>query len=150
METREVQIVRLFNEAINRHDVESLCSFMSPDHAFIDSGGGVTTGVETMRKGWKDFFEMFPDYRNEMLGFLQDGNLVMAYGRASGTYNGKRGLVPENRITMPAAWKAVIQNSLILEWQVYADWSEGLKICEEDDKAGQPLNDGSAEGHCLP
>ena len=140
METNEIRIVRLFNEAINRHDVEALCSFMAPDHAFIDAGGRVTTGVETMKKGWKDFFRMFPDYHNEMSGFLQNGNTIMAYGRAAGTYNGTRGLVPENRITMPAAWKAVIQNGLIREWQVFADWSEGVKIVEEDKKSDNGLN----------
>ena len=139
METQEIRIVRLFNEAINRHDVEALCSFMSPDHTFIDAGGGITTGIETMKKGWEDFFQMFPDYRNEMSGYLQDGNIIMAYGRATGTYNGKRGLVLENSITMPAAWKAVIQNGLIREWQVYADWSEGVKIVEEDGRANKPL-----------
>lgn len=135
METEGIRIVRMFNDAINRHDVEALCSFMAPDHTFIDSGGGTTTGIETMRQGWRDFFEMFPDYRNEMAGFLQDGNTIMAYGRATGTYSGKRGLVPENRITMPAAWKAVIEDGLIREWQVYADWSESRKIFEEDGRA---------------
>lgn len=139
METQEIRIVRLFNEAINRHDVEALCSFMAPDHTFIDAGGGITTGIETMKKGWEDFFQMFPDYRNEMSGYLQDGNIIMAYGCATGTYNGKRGLVLENRITMPAAWKAVIQNGLIRDWQVYADWSEGVKIIEEDGRANKPL-----------
>jgi len=135
METEEIRLVRAFNEAINRHDVEALCALMAPDHSFIDSGGGVTTGVETMKTGWSDFFRMFPDYENDMSGFLQDGNAVMAYGGASGTYNGKRGLVPENRITMPAAWRAIVRNGLIQEWQVFADWSEGAKIMEEDERS---------------
>ena len=125
----------MFNEAINRQDVTALCSFMAPDHTFFDPGGGATVGVESMRKGWSEFFQMFPDYRNEMLGFLQEANTIMAYGRAVGTYNGNRGLVPENRITMPAAWRAVIENGLIREWQVYADWSEAAKIFDEDEKA---------------
>jgi ketosteroid isomerase-like protein len=135
MESEEIRTVRLFNQAINRHDVERLCSLMAADHAFIDSGGTVTTGVNVMKDGWRDFFEMFPDYRNEFSGYLQNGDTVMAFGRASGTYNGKRGLVPENRITMPAAWRAIVQHGRVLEWQVYADWSEGGKTIEEDERA---------------
>ena len=55
---------------------------------------------------------------------------------AFGTFNGKRGLVPENRIKMPAAWKAMVANGKIKHWQVYADWTEGCRIIEEDKKAG--------------
>jgi hypothetical protein len=57
---------------------------------------------------------------------------VAVFGFASGTYNGKRGLVTENRIAMPAAWKAVVERDRIKFWQVYADWTEGCKIIEQD------------------
>jgi len=61
---------------------------------------------------------------------------VAAFGSAAGTYNGKRGLVPENRIEMPAAWKAIVENGKIKFWQVYADWTEGYKIINEDNEKG--------------
>ena len=145
MESEEIRTVRLFNEAINRHDVESLGSLMPVDHTFIDSGGTVTSGVDKMKDGWKDFFRMFPDYRHEISGYLQNGNTIMAFGHASGTYNGKRGLVAENRITMPAAWRAVVQHGRVSEWQVYADWSECGKTIEEDERANKAM-EGTGEG----
>ena len=137
METAEIRVVRLFNEAINNHDIEALSSLMTSDHKFIDPGGGVTIGQETMKEGWKGFFQMFPDYRNEIHEFLQNGCTVMAHGRAFGTYNGKHGPVPENKITMPAAWRAVVQDGLICQWQVFADWSEAGKTIEENERANQ-------------
>ena len=137
MEANAVGVVRAFMEAINAGDVEGLAGLMTEDHTFIDSGGTVVTGSEGMTEGWRGFFEMFPDYRNEVEGYLQDGHLVMAYGTARGTYNGNRGLVPENLIEMPAAWRAVVEDNRIKEWQVYADWAEGAAIIEADGKARQ-------------
>ena len=67
---------------------------------------------------------------------IQDKETIGAFGHAAGTYNGNRGLLAENRIEMPAAWKAVVEGEKISYWQVYADWSEGTKIIEEDQKQG--------------
>jgi hypothetical protein len=58
------------------------------------------------------------------------------FGLAAGTYNGKRGLVPANRIEMPAAWQAVVAGDRIKIWQVYADWTAGCKIIDEDQRTG--------------
>ena len=67
---------------------------------------------------------------------MADTERVAVFGRTRGTDNGKRGLVAENRIEMPAAWKAVVSNGEIKVWQVYADWTEGLKKIDEDNKSG--------------
>jgi len=132
MDTNEKKVVLAFNRAINHADVETLTSLMSPDHVFMDTMGGKITGKETLARGWREFFRMFPDYRNTIEGWCQSGNTVMAHGHASGTYNGKKGLMPENRISMPAAWKAVIDGDKVKEWRVYADWTEGRSIIEKD------------------
>ena len=87
-----------------------------------------------MIAGWKDYFRMFPDYEVRVEEVLADDCLVGAFGSAVGTYNGKRGIVAENRIAMPAAWRALVENGKIKRWQVYADWTEGTKIIEEDGK----------------
>ena len=137
METQEIRIVQTFNNAINEGNVELMSSLMTEDHTFVDASGAAHAGVRAMTEGWKDFFSMFPDYKNNFEKILQDGNLVVALGTASGTYNGNRGLVPENRIKWSAAWKAIVENDKIKLWQVYADWSEGLKIIEEDQKANK-------------
>lgn len=127
--------MRAFVAAINRRDASLVCSLMTEDHTFVDSRGTVASGRERMEKGWREFFRMFPDYRIVLQVLLQDGSVVAAFGSASGTYNGRRGLVPENRIEMPAAWKAVVEDGEIKSWQVYADWTEGYRIIDEDGRA---------------
>ena len=140
METKEIRIVKTFNNAINEGNVELLSRLMTEDHTFIDASGAAHSGVKEMTEGWKDFFRMFPDYKNNFESILQDGNLVVALGTACGTYNGNRGLIPENRIIWTAAWKAIVENDKIKLWQVYADWTEGMKIIEEDQKADKSAN----------
>ena len=140
METKEIRIVQTFNNAINEGNVELLSSLMTEDHTFIDASGAAHSGVKEMTEGWKDFFRMFPDYKNKFESILQDGNLVVALGTACGTYNGNRGLIPENRIEWTAAWKAIVENDKIKLWQVYTDWTEGIKIIEEDQKADKSAN----------
>lgn len=135
MKTKELAAVAAFVEAINQADEKRLSALMARDHRFIDSSGAVVEGSEAARNGWKKFFEMFPDYRMRVEEYLHNGNHVMAYGSAAGTYNGRRGLVKENRIAMPAAWRAVVENGKIRVWQVFSDWTEANKILEEDARA---------------
>lgn len=132
MDSKEISVVKDFIAAINQGDSSRLSSLMTDDHTFTDSVGRVDSGRENMAKGWDAYFRMFPDFRIDIQNMLQDGDLVAAFGSACGTYNGKRGLVPENRIEMPAAWRAVVEDGKIKSWQVYADWTEGYKIIAED------------------
>jgi hypothetical protein len=76
---------------------------MTKDHTFVNSGGEALSGRNSVVEGWQGYFRMFPDYRMEVRDILQDGKLVAVFGSTSGTYNGKRGLVAENKITMPSA-----------------------------------------------
>jgi limonene-1,2-epoxide hydrolase len=126
----EIETVKAFVAAINGHDLAALAGLMTEDHAFVDPRGTCHSGRETMLAGWREYFRLFPDYRIEVVDIAQAGPLVAAFGRAVGTYNGRRGLIPENRIEMPAAWKALVQNGQIQTWQVYADWTEGTRIME--------------------
>jgi ketosteroid isomerase-like protein len=131
-----IATVEAFVAAINQGDPAQLSELMTEDHTFVDSGGTVESGRSKMTRGWNEYFQMFPDYRVEIDCILHDGDLVAAFGKARGTYNGKRGLVAANVIEMPAAWKAIVENGKIKFWQVYADWSEGGRIIAEDEQHG--------------
>ena len=136
MTTDEIDIVKAFIEAINRRNPAEISSWMTEDHTFVDSAGTIESGREKMTAGWEGYFRMFPDYEIRIESILGDKTLVAVFGSASGTYNGKRGLVPENRIEMPAAWRAIVANGKIKFWQVYADWTAGCKIIDEDKETG--------------
>ena len=134
MDSNDIDVVKAFISAINSGSLSQLSSLMAEDHTFVDSRGAVATGRDHMTAGWTQYFRMFPDYRIQIQNIVQGEGIVAVFGSAAGTYNGKRGLVPENRIQMPAAWKAVVENGRIKFWQVYADWTEGLKIIDEDQR----------------
>ena len=136
MDSNDIDVVKAFIAAINEGNVPQLSGLMTEDHTFVDSGGRAESGRDHMTAGWTQYFRMFPDYRIEIQNILQGEGIVAAFGSAAGTYNGKRGLVPTNRIEMPAAWKAVVENGRIKFWQVYADWTEGFRIIDEDSRQG--------------
>ena len=132
MISSEIKVVKAFIAAINRRNPSAISSLMTEDHTFVDSGGSIQSGRESMTAGWEGYFRMFPDYEIRVESILADGVLVAVFGSASGTYNGKRGLVPENRIEMPAAWKAMVEKGKVKFWQVFTDWTEGCKTIDED------------------
>jgi ketosteroid isomerase-like protein len=134
--SHDAVVVAAFITAINRHDLAALADLMSEDHTFIDSLGGRVSGRKEMITGWKAYFAMFPDFKILVDTTLNDNDTVAVFGSVSGTYNGKRGLVQKNRIAMPAAWKANVADGKVKLWQVYCDWTEGMRIIEEDKKSG--------------
>jgi ketosteroid isomerase-like protein len=116
----ENQIIYDFVDAINEHDVDKICSLMTDDHKFIDSQGNVCIGKEQMRTGWIGYFQLFPDYKIEIIEMFSNGDTIAAFGFASGTFNGLSDR-KENYWHLPASWKAIINNRKIQLWQVYAD-----------------------------
>ena len=132
MTSKEIEVVKAFIRAINDGNITELSKLMTKDHTFVDSGGRKERGRAKMTSGWKDYFRMFPDFRIETDEFFQSGNRIAFFGSTSATYNGKRGLVPENRVGGPAAWRATVENGQIKTWQVYADWTEDTKTIEAD------------------
>jgi ketosteroid isomerase-like protein len=123
-----VEVVLAFMDRINATDVDGLCAWMTDDHVFVDGLGNRMQGRETMRKGWTSYFAWFPDYQVSHTEIFSHGSIVAAFGSAEGTYalNGK--LSKENHWSVPAAWKAIVRDGLIAEWQVYADNQAARKI----------------------
>ena len=126
------EIANKFIEAINRHDVGAICRLMTEDHAFIDSGGDVYSGIEQMQRAWKEYFKMFPDYMIEAPEFVVSGDTIILLGKASGTYTTDGKLRQKNHWQIPAAWKAVIANDKIKLWQVFADNTQVAEIIEKE------------------
>ena len=126
--TSPVDAVLAFMDRINAADVEGLCALMTEDHLFVDGLGNRVHGREAMRKGWAGYFRMFPDYRVSHEEIFSHGDVVAAFGTAEGTYAVDGKLLKENHWSVPAAWRAVVHNGLIAEWQVYADNQAARKI----------------------
>lgn len=123
--------VRRFIDCINHHQVDALCGLMAEDHVFIDALGNAAKGRETLRRGWTEYFRMFPDYQMDPGEMTSVGSIIGIFGTARGTYAPDGILRAENRWEIPAAWKAVVHEGLVSEWRVYCNIEMVLKIVEK-------------------
>jgi ketosteroid isomerase-like protein len=121
------QVVLDFVERINSRDVEGLVSLMSEEHKFIDGLGSEVHGKSAMRAGWTEYYKLFPDYRVEIETILEGGEIVALFGKASATFAGS-GSVQDRSWRIPAAWRAIVKNGFVSEWQVYADYEPVWKV----------------------
>ena len=115
MPENPISIVRSFNECINQQDIEGLAILMHEDHTFLDRDGSVHGPKSEMVKGWKQFFGMFPDYRNTIDQIRVEGNRVFVLGSAFWS---------EEEPHDPVIWTAFIDDGLVREWRVYEDTPE--------------------------
>lgn len=114
-------VARAFVRAINRQDLEALATLMTEEHRFLDAIGNIVEGRDKMRTAWSKYFQMIPDYSVHIDEVFCDGPVVVLLGRAQGTYSPDGQLKPENRWTMPAAFRALIAGGRVAEWRVYCD-----------------------------
>lgn len=127
-ETTAVDVALAFVAKINAHDVDGIVALMTPDQVFIDGLGNTFRGAEQMRAGWSAYLKWFPDYAIKVTEQFSHGDAVALFGKARGTFavNGK--LQRENFWEIPAAWRAVVNNGRVAEWQVYCDNDPVRKI----------------------
>jgi ketosteroid isomerase-like protein len=116
-----VNTMLAFLEQINARNVHGLCASMTDDHVFLDGLGNRMQGGESMRKGWAVNVACFLTIECHTRTFFSQGDVVAAFGSAEGTLAVKGELPKENHWSASPAWRAVVRDGLIAEWQVYAD-----------------------------
>ena len=105
-----------FVRCINAHDLKGIVSLCTADHIFIDSLGSQLSGGEQLEQAWAGYFSLFPDYRIALEAVVSQNAVVLACGFASATHAASK-----KSWRIPAAWRAVVSDGHIAEWQVYAD-----------------------------
>ena len=111
-------IVHAFNDCINNRDIDGLAALMSNDHSFIDRDGSSHGPKSHMVEGWKQFFGMFPHYRNTFDQIKAEGDRVVVLGHAYWS---------EEEPYDPVIWAARLANGLIAEWRIYVDTPENRR-----------------------
>jgi len=104
-----------FVDAINQHAI-GIYSLLTDDHKFIDAQGNEITGKDKMKIAWQGYFELFPDYKIEVIDVFESVNVIGAFGSASGSFKNDK----KNQF-LKLPWKAIIENDKVKLWQVYAD-----------------------------
>jgi len=130
------EIVSQFVAAINKHDNDACFELMAEDFWFIDSEGRVYDGRK--KSYWPDYFEIVPDCKISISEVLVSGNTVVLLGTASGTCTPDGTLIPENHWNTPAAWRAVVVDDQVKEWQVFADNEPIRVIMRRYSRSGAP------------
>lgn len=107
-----ISIVKAFNDCINNQDIDGLSGLMAENHTFIDRDGNSDGPKSRMVEGWKQFFQMFPEYRNTFTKIIATDNRVFVLGFAYWS---------EKEPYDPVIWTAVVENNLVSEWRIYED-----------------------------
>jgi hypothetical protein len=108
MDSFEAMMIALtFNDKINKRDLNGLVKLMTNDHIFIDNSGNIDNN---MKKGWKQFFENYSDYRNIFTSVSVTDNVVVMIGHSTCS--------KEPRLNGPSMWIAKIQDKKVAEWRV--------------------------------
>lgn len=113
-------VARQLVARINAHDLEGLLALCDPDVVLTDALGRHVHGRESVGKAWRFYFELFPDYRLDVVESLAAGGLVALFGRAFGTLASASD-PREAWWSIPAAWRVKVAGGLVAELQVYAD-----------------------------
>jgi hypothetical protein len=115
------EVAAAFAGAISSHDIEGLSELMTDDHVFIDSDGTEVRGLHKMRKGWREYFMMVPDFSIIIEKTLSRNDTVVFLGRSEGTFVQGGVLKPENHWSVPSAWRVAVRGRRVAVWQVYVN-----------------------------
>ena len=78
--------------------------------------GSQISGRKGLEQAWAGYFSLSPDYRIDIEAAAAQNAVVLACGFASATH------APlQKSWRIPAAWRAIVRDGHIAEWQVYAD-----------------------------
>ena len=110
-----------FVDAINSQDMEALNTLMGDKHIFVDAQGNFYQGCTQLRQAWREFFRSFPNYKMYVEQIIENDNMVVLIGCASGDYSA----CPKDDETwhLPTIWTAKVEGTTVQEWRMYADTS---------------------------
>jgi ketosteroid isomerase-like protein len=126
------KIALRFVQAINDHHMDEIVNLMPDDHVFIDGYGDKYVGKQSMKEGWEGYYQLFPDYRIEIMDITENDSIIGLFGYASGTYKNLKNESNTNFWKTPASWKAIIENKKVKHWQVYCDYTKLFEIIDKN------------------
>ena len=125
-----LEVADSFVAVINSGEVDRLVGLMTPEHMFVDADGSEHVGRDGMRSGWREYFELVPDFRIEVFHRFEAADTVVLLGRANGTFVENGELKPDNHWIVPAAWRVVVDSDFVAIWQLYANQHRMHEIVE--------------------
>ena len=134
---RKAIVRRYYDEMWNRWDLSLAEGLLAPDLRFRGSLGTVAEGIGWFCRYARGVWQGFPDFHNEIVEMVAEGDVVVARLVFSGTHRGEvLGVAATGRRVRyeGIAWIR-IEGALIAEVIVMADWEELLrqiKVLDDD------------------
>ena len=116
-----LEVAETFVLAINTGDANRLARLMTAEHVFIDADGSEHAGRDRVQLGWREYFDLVPDFRIKVTDHFATKQTVVLLGQADGTFVQHGALKPENHWSVPAAWRVIVDAELVAVWQLYAN-----------------------------
>ena len=123
-EGEAVDVAFRFVEAINRRDLAAVDRLMTADHVFVDPSGERYEGQATMREGWAEYFDRYPNYMIHIHEVYLETDIVLLAGRTTGSH---LGLPRIDEFRDPVIWVARVRDSRLSEWRVVLDEDEARR-----------------------
>ncbi len=117
----ETKCVTRFIELLNRHQADSLSFILHQDAEFIDTQNRYLKGNERIAKGWKKYWEIFPDYHLEVENIWVESGKIALFAKAKATYKNKQSESNENQWEIPMAIQLQLSDNKIIAWRMYGD-----------------------------
>ena len=119
MPTRPIDVVLRFEQTINSRNPAAIVGLLTTDS--VDSLGTRLQGLEKLRAAWEGYFKMVPDYTISHEEIFNHGDTVAVFGSARGTFSQDSQIRKENFWETTAAWRALVKDEKIAQWQIFAD-----------------------------
>ena len=124
MSEGNVQLLHRSIDALNRRDLEAFLALMDQDIEVLSRIAAVEGGLhghEGIRLWWDNWLEAFPDYRQEVVGVRDHGDVLVSTFRAVG--HGANSRFPfEESAWLASQWR----NGRCVWWQACSSEAEAL------------------------
>jgi predicted ester cyclase len=108
----------------------------TPDFVLHDWTGD-SPGLEEAKKGIADTHAVFPDWHEELLDVVAEGNMVMTRSLSTGTQKGEMAAIPGYQPTVPANGKfqrfpemsvhRLLNGKIAEQWTVSDNWGANIQ-----------------------
>jgi ketosteroid isomerase-like protein len=129
MSEENVELHHRSIDAVNRRDLESFLALMDEEVEAVSRIVAVEGGLhghEGIRRWWESWLETFPDYKLEVVGMRDLGDVTIATFSAVGHGAGSQ-LPFEDNAWLASRWR----DGKCMWWQVFRTEAEALEAAAE-------------------
>jgi uncharacterized protein (TIGR02246 family) len=106
-----------FVECINNQDWKRLVEMMTENFTFIGpEEDDVVEGRDTMGKGFREYFEEYPEYKIHVSKVTVSGNAVAFVAQTTGSQ-----VPPEIEARETVIFMATVREGMVSQWRIFSD-----------------------------